>query len=239
MTTAEVEPAWFNYEFQGAEVDCRLGCGPGSHPLYIGKSNEPLRRLLEHAKKQPWFGDVTSWAVFPERYATERQALAAETERIHERLPLANKAGNEGNAHRVEFVAAPARPMARRARDVAPSVRRVLPLSRRHRWSESQRVTAWCVGGAGLTVLFGWLMACTYGHVAVLAGFVASSAGVVAVLLACWALTFRKRSSARPFLLFCAGAAAVVGLWGLDGMPSAAPSHVHVPAPAQVQVTSR
>lgn len=206
---------WFNYEFQ-TDLDCPNKCGPGAHPLYIGKSNDSLRRLLEHAKTQPWFKYVTGWKIHPERYATEQESLAAEGQRIRARRPLANKAGNEDNPCRIDFGAhAPQRrPTARRAA-TRITTRRVIPLSRRPVRAD---VVAGVVGVAGVVALF-WWAACHFLAVAVLAGLVAAVAAVVAMAVAGWALSLRKRSPWRPVLLWTAAGVAGVAVWALAGMP--------------------
>jgi FAD/FMN-containing dehydrogenase len=227
VTDQDVEPGWFNYMFKTG-LDCPNRCGPGAHPLYVGKSNDSLRRLLEHAKDKSWFKHVTGWEIYPERYATEEESLAAELQRIRGLRPLANDQHNRDNPCRMEFAPTVGRqPVARRGLR-AQAGRRVLPVPPWYRTSDRARVAAWGVAGSGMSVLAGWWAACVYAHVGWVAGLWASAGGVVALLFACWALTFRKRSRVRPVLMFCAVMAGLASLWGLAGMPAAA----QLPAPA-------
>lgn len=228
MTAGVAGPAWFNYIFD-TDLDCPNRCGPGVHPLYVGKSNDAHRRLGEHEDKA-WFRYSTGWRICPERYATEAEALRAETRRIHELRPLANDRDNRGNPCRMEFVATPRGPVARRSRAAG----RRASVSRRRGPAGKARFVGRVLVGAAVVDAAGWWAACVFAHVVAMAGLVASTSGVAVVLFVWWALTFKKRSSARPVLLFCAVFAAAVGLWGLMGMPDG-PSPVAPPAP-RVQV---
>lgn len=237
--TETTEPGWFNYEFE-TDLDCPLGCGPGAHPLYIGKSNDSLRRLLEHAKKQPWFKHVTGWKIHPERYATERESLQAETGRIRAGLPLGNKAGNEGNRHKVYFGeyggecahCPPGVGVVRARREPHVVTRRVIPLQPVRR-VPPERVAA-VVGVAGVVSL-GWWAACHFFHVVALAGLVASLAAVAALGILAGALSLRKRSPWRPVVMWLAVGVAAVSVWGLAGMPDWS----QPPPPAAVPAVSR
>lgn len=153
MTTLDGDGAWFNYVFD-TDLDCARKCGPGAHPLYVGKSNDAHRRLSEHEKDKPWFRHSTGWRIYPERYATEGEALAAETRRIRALRPLANRAGNERNPCRLVFdhAATPVRPTRRRV----TSSRRYAPVTR----SSSTQTRTSAVAGTWLALAgVGWWQA--------------------------------------------------------------------------------
>jgi hypothetical protein len=231
----EVEPGWFNYEFQ-TDLDCPNRCGPGVHPLYIGKSNDSLRRLLEHAKTQAWFKYVTGWKIHRERYATERESLDAETRRIRVLRPLANDRDNRDNPCRMDFgtVAVPRRTAARRGK---PEVtRRVIPLRRWPTGGTAGKVAV----ALSVSIGGGWLAACLLLHVAVVAGLVGSSGSVCAMALLVWAWLLPKRSGWRPLARWAALFVGFAGLWGLAGMPADAPLPALPPGHvAPVSVPSR
>lgn len=137
---ADAPPAaWYNYVFD-TDLTCQNGHPPGWHPLYEGKSNDPQRRLLEHAKDQPWFPYVTGWRVHPQRYATEDQALVAEKARIRRSRPLANREHNWDNPCRLDFGEPEQRSVARRPRPVSSRPRR---RPSRRRWPHPARRLAW------------------------------------------------------------------------------------------------
>lgn len=138
---------WRNYEFTTTTLDCRNRCGPGAHPLYIGMSSRPGLRYEQHAD-QPWWPYVSGFVVFPEVYASEADALAAEEARIHARLPLANREHNQGNPCRLDFGPAP---VARRPRR---SVVRPRRRPSRRRWPRPARRLMWRAGvWSGLATL--------------------------------------------------------------------------------------
>lgn len=101
---------WYLYRFR-TRHHCAFGPSCGlPHPLYIGKSNEPLRRLLEHARDQWWWPLVDGWDVDEQVFATEAEVLAAERAAIESELPLVNKQWNQGNPHRLREPATRPRP---------------------------------------------------------------------------------------------------------------------------------
>lgn len=101
--TATPRVGWYNYRFRADRLCCARGCPPGTHPLYIGKSNEPWARALEHAGDKSWFEHVTGWDIYPEVYATEAAALTAEEQRIRSERPVANIEHNKDNPCRLYF----------------------------------------------------------------------------------------------------------------------------------------
>lgn len=184
---------WYTYEFP-ARPSIQCAFGPGCdvpHPVYIGKTNEPWRRHFEHLDK-PWLDLTAGYQIHPRTYATEREALAAETAMIHARLPLANVRANEGNRHRLEFGVVRHRVAVRPARRpvARPGVRprrRAAWLVLRSRWF--WLTLAWLVLAASV-----WWAAHRALHLPAQGGAVAG--GVGATLLLVWA-TGQGRSRRR------------------------------------------
>lgn len=139
-TELEVEAGgWYLYRFF-----TRLPCAvPGCtmrHPLYIGKSNDPLRRWLEHAPKQWWWPLQCGYEIDVRVWPSDAAVRGAETAAIHAELPLANDACNGGNVHRLTPTDVPARrPNARSAGRLSAKAPEV---PGRKPWTTRQRMVA-------------------------------------------------------------------------------------------------
>lgn len=204
----QVRETWRLYRF-----DTSLPCQHGHrHRLYIGISNEPLRRVLEHGKTQPWWPHVTGWAVDERVFYSEADARAAERAAILAELPLANAVHNLGNPCRMEFTARPKPPkVARRAARArtALATSRLLPAAKRAARSHVTYVAGAWLLVAGLL----WWLAHRVGLSAVY-GPVPAGAASAGLLLGLWA--FVERDSRRGRVRFwraCSllAVAAVVG----------------------------
>lgn len=174
----DVEPAeeWRLYQFDTG-LDCALSCGPGSHDLYDGLSNEPLRRVLEHAKTKGWWPHVTGWRQLPEVYTTEAEAREAERKLIRSRLPLANEVHNGDNPHRLVFPKTTA-VRGRTRRQVTPSRPYAPATQTRSLSAAQQKCLAVAATWTGLSAA-GWWEASRLG----LTGWRAPLVGAVAALL--------------------------------------------------------
>jgi hypothetical protein len=209
-----VEAGWYTYVFE-TRLRCALGCPPGAHPLYIGKTNRPWARVLEHAKTQPWFPYACGYHIDEAAYVRERDSLAAETAKIRGRLPLANKRHNERNPHRLHFAGSPSGFATSRR-----PVRRPRFVVRAHPgWLRVRRRVAMF---AGLWAAFAILVLVASFAVTLpltvaqrMGG--AGVAGMSLTLLS-WRLVLPKQSPARAaFLLFAAGGFVfVLGPWALS-----------------------
>lgn len=184
--TQQVE-TWRLYRF-----DTSLRCRSGhEHRLYIGISNEPLRRVLEHAKDKPWFRHVTGWTVDERVFYSESDAREAERAAIHAELPLANTVHNLGNPCRMVFDAQPQVPrkVARRASVARAAVAapRWTPAVKRAAGSHAVRVAAvWLV----LAGLLWW--AANRAALSAVAGPQYAAAAATGMLLALWAFVERR-----------------------------------------------
>jgi hypothetical protein len=83
--------------------------------LYIGRANNPGRRLAEHLAEAPFWNDVCVMTL--ERYPTLEEAVAAETRQIQDEEPIHNQIHN-GKIH---------------ARSLDPGADALLPIGRRAR----------------------------------------------------------------------------------------------------------
>lgn len=70
--------------------------------LYRGKTNEPIRRLLEHLRDQPWADEIATWQRDPRIFYSEAEALAAEKAAIRAERPRYNITHNGGNPNRID-----------------------------------------------------------------------------------------------------------------------------------------
>lgn len=183
------QTGWYNYVFE-TDAQCAGRCAPGSHPLYIGKSNDPRRRHFEHLTTQSWYERATGWRIYPERYATEAEALAAEEARIRADRPLANIEHNRDNPCRLYFGPPSSRPVP------AQRFARRVPMSqsRRHRrWSRRQvRAAAWA--GAWLVLaVAGWVWGVVGVHLGWRDGLWVGAGGATAALLVARRAMKRRR----------------------------------------------
>lgn len=174
--------------------------------LYVGKSNDALRRFVEHLKAQQWAGEICDHIRDRRVFATEAEVLAAERAAIESERPRFNVQWNQGNPGRVDprtmrfvdgrlyrpdlyhrgGVVAPPAVSLRRPAQPRPAAR---PVSRRAR-----RVRRFAAGWAVVAVLL-FAAAVTYTDFRPEQG--AAGAGVVALPVVWWlrgrALAVRRR----------------------------------------------
>lgn len=194
-----VQQTWRLYRFD-TSLRCRRG---HEHRLYIGISNEPLRRVLEHAKDKPWFRHVTGWTVDERVFYSEADAREAERAAIHAELPLANTVHNLGNPCRMVFEAQP------------PAPRHVARRAGRDWTLQQKRAAAWAGGWAALAVVLS-VGAVVLLPVAALHGVEFGAAGSTALLAGGRYVTLsrRKRKQIRRWVGGVVTAAAVAAaLW--------------------------
>jgi len=209
--------------------------------IYVGKSNDGLRRLVEHLKDQPWRQEIRDHLQVA-TFATEAEVLAAEEHAIRTLRPRFNIQCNEGNPDRVDphtmrhvdgtpyrpdlypqpFDAAGyvERPRPRTARGVEAVQRRrraprLSPRWRRRRNASVGYLTAWLALGAVL-----WW---TSGHLTTVPpqGRLYGAVGLPVGLLVWWARSPRRR---RTTVVALGAIAAVVGALWLLAPPLAAGS---------------
>jgi hypothetical protein len=173
---------WYLYRFFTRQPCAIAGCTI-RHPLYIGKSNDPLRRWLEHAPKQAWWSAQCGYEIDERVWPTDRAVRAAETQAILAELPLANVDGNEHNRHRLDFGQVVPRPV--RARAPQPARRTTAPSRRRDGLSRRQRHA---IGGTTAAL--------------------DAAVGAASLLLAAWGYTRPRR---QRFWALLANAAALAG----------------------------
>lgn len=70
--------------------------------LYVGKSNNAVRRWREHMEAQPWAHEVTTWRRDPRVWESEAACLAAERQAIRFERPRYNIVHNGANRRRVD-----------------------------------------------------------------------------------------------------------------------------------------
>ncbi len=88
---------------------CRLYRFYVEHPItgeevlgYVGETiREPVARLLEHLRDQPWFDTVVRWERDPRVFRSKAEVLEAERLAIAVERPLYNVLGNEHNDERI------------------------------------------------------------------------------------------------------------------------------------------
>jgi hypothetical protein len=196
---------WYLYRFFTRQPCAIAGCTI-RHPLYIGKSNDPLRRWLEHAPKQAWWSAQCGYEIDERVWPTDRAVRAAETQAILAELPLANVDGNEHNRHRLDFGQVVPRPV--RARAPRPA-RKATALGRGRRDGLSRRqrhaigaLFAW--GVLSVVLWLGGLRLGLHGTTAALDAAV----GAASLLLTAWGYTRPRR---QRFWALLANATALAG----------------------------
>lgn len=213
-------PTWRLYRF---DTDLRCPhCGV-LRRLYIGISNEPLRRVVEHAKDKWWFRHVTGWTVDERVFYSEADARSAEKAAIHAERPLCNDQHNRANPCRM-LPSSAGRPVPRAAAGTAMRGRR--GTAARQGWSlppaaaaRLERVAWWLVSWAVLTVA---LMAVggVWLHMATSPAFHVAGPGAAALLAVGRWLTWSRRMQrkARRWAGAVLVAAAVFGaVWVVLG----------------------
>jgi hypothetical protein len=89
--------------------DCRLYRFWVEHPVtgeevlgYIGETvRQPVERMMEHLRDQPWFDTVTRWERDPQIFVGKPAVLEAERQAIRAEKPLYNVRENERNEERI------------------------------------------------------------------------------------------------------------------------------------------
>jgi hypothetical protein len=196
---------WYLYRFFTRQPCAIAGCTV-RHPLYIGKSNDPLRRWLEHAPKQPWWSAQCGYEIDERVWPSDRAVRAAETQAIQAELPLANVDGNEHNPHRLDF--GQAVPRLARTRTPRPARSAVAPArGRRDGLSRGRRHAVAVLFTWGVLSTLLWLVGLRLG----LHGSAAASdagVGAASLLLAAWGYTRPRR---QRFWALLANASALAG----------------------------
>jgi hypothetical protein len=205
---------WYLYRFFTRQPCAIAGCTL-RHPLYIGKSNDPLRRWLEHAPKQSWWWAQCGYEIDERVWPSDRAVCAAETAAIHTELPLANERDNLNNPHRLDFGQAVPRPARARAPRATRGATAVARGRRRDGLSRGQRRAVGVLFTWGVLSVLLWLGGLRVGlHGS--AAALDAAVGAVSLLLAAWGYTRPRRQRFRALL---ANAAALAGgsylLWAV------------------------
>lgn len=188
----QARETWRLYRFD-TSLPCRHG---HRHRLYIGISNEPMRRVLEHGKTQLWWPHVTGWAVDERVFYSEADARAAERAAILAELPLANTVHNLGNPCRMEFTAHPKPAKVARQTVARAAAGRALPALTAEQQARWLRVQLW--SGAWLTLFVGSVAAAVMQwHVAAGNAIELSAIGVSVLLGAARYVTLPRRRQLR------------------------------------------